>query len=449
MDTAPSETGRRSVPLYVRVLIGVALGVLLGMVFGSRPYLFGLRNEHLGSLGMLVIKLLKALAIPLIFFSIVDSFLKTRFTARQGARLIAICLVNVSVAMAIGLAVMNTLRPGDHWRGKLAQLVAAVRPTASANQLLEESHRGTLDLLANISSYVPRSLLAPFEENNVISVVLLALLTGAALRKLRDSPDPEVAPDVTAIERGVAGAYRVVLLMLHWVVQTIPFAVFGVVAQVVGKAGIGVFAVLWIFLGTMLLGLAIHALLYYPLAAWVVGRKTPREYLGKGADAIVTGLSCNSSLATVPVTLECLDRMGVSKRSARLAACIGTNLNNDGVTLYEAMAALFLVQALGIPMGIGGQLAVVASAIMAGAGVAGIPEAGMIVLPLVLGGAGIPEAVVAGALPLIMTVDWIVARCRSAVNVMSDMLVAILLDAGRGGDGRDLSTVVPAASDES
>ena len=114
----------------------------------------------------------------------------------------------------------------------------------------------------------------------------------------------------------------------------------GVVAQVVGKSGVGVFSVLWIFLVAMLAGLAAHALIYYPLLAWLVGKKSPKVYLGQGADAILTAVSCNSSLATVPVTLQCLHRMNVSPQSSRLAACVGTNLNNDGITLYEAMAAL-------------------------------------------------------------------------------------------------------------
>ena len=117
-----------------------------------------------------------------------------------------------------------------------------------------------------------------------------------------------------------------------------------------------------------------------------------------------------------------------SDQSARLAACVGTNLNNDGVTLYEAMAALFLAQALGYELSMGHQLLIVGASIMAGVGVAGIPEAGLIVLPLVLSAAGLPNQVIAAAIPLIMSVDWILARVRSGVNVMSDMLVAILLD---------------------
>jgi Na+/H+-dicarboxylate symporter len=179
----------------------------------------------------------------------------------------------------------------------------------------------------------------------------------------------------------------------------------------------------------MLAGLAIHSLIYYPLMAWLIGKKSPKVYVGQGADAIMTALSCNSSLATVPVTLRCLERMNVSAQSSRLAACVGTNLNNDGITLYEAMAALFLAQALGFDLTVGKQLVIVVASIIAGAGVAGIPEAGMIIMPLVLTAAGLPDEVILASIPLIMTVDWIIARARSAVNVMSDMLVAILLDA--------------------
>ena len=111
---------------------------------------------------------------------------------------------------------------------------------------------------------------------------------------------------------------------------------------------------------------------------------------------------------------------------------MGTNLNNDGITLYEAMAALFLAQAYGFDLTLGQQAVVVLASLMAGIGVAGIPEAGLIVLPLVLAAAGLPEQLIVVAIPLILPVDWIIARVRSGVNVMSDMLVAILLDRTKG-----------------
>src|SRR5688500_8857372 len=123
-----ARTPRRfSVPLSARVVIGVLLGTALGMVFRREPYFFGLSNTDLGDLGRLVIDLLKALAVPLILFAILDAFCRTRVSAHRGARLIGICLVNVSVAFAIGLTLMNTLKPGEHWRGRMDQLSSIVQ----------------------------------------------------------------------------------------------------------------------------------------------------------------------------------------------------------------------------------------------------------------------------------------------------------------------------------
>jgi DAACS family dicarboxylate/amino acid:cation (Na+ or H+) symporter len=332
--------------------------------------------------------------------------------------------MNVSVAFAIGLTLMNTFEPGTSWQGRLGELTAD--PGLGLEAPRQAPADTSLSPLDNVKRWIPEAIADPFTENNVIAVVLLALIAGAAIRRVRREPGG--AEPMAALEQLIDGGYRVLARMLAWVIEAVPFAVFGVVAQVVGKSGLHVFTALAGFFVIILVGFLIHGLVYYPLMAWVGGGRAPRQYLGQGADAILTGLSTNSSLATVPVTLRCLDRMGVGPESARLAACIGTNLNNDGITLYEAMAALFLAQALGFHLPPSAQATIVVASLMAGIGIAGIPEAGIIVLPLVLATAGIPEPVVVAVLPLVLTVDWVLARCRSAINVMSDMLVAILLD---------------------
>lgn len=412
----------RHTPLFARVLIGVVLGALVGVAFGTGEIALGATTADLGALGLLVIRVLRLLAVPLVAFAVLDAIVRTAVSGRMGGRLIVICLVNVSVAFAIGLTLINTIEPGNAWHGRLDELTRSLELEAPKHAPPGVS----LSPIDNIQRWVPEAVAQPFAENNVIAVVLLALLAGVAIRRIRREPD--AAEPMAAVERVIEGTYRVLMRMLAYVIEAVPFAVFGVVAQVVGKAGAGVFAHLWVFLAVILLGFAIHALLYYPAVAWLVGRKPPRVYLGRGADAILTGLSTNSSLATVPVTLRCLDRMDVAPESARLAACIGTNLNNDGITLYEAMAALFLAQALGYDLSIGAQVTIILASLMAGVGVAGVPEAGLIVLPLVLATAGLSEREVAVFLPLVFAVDWILARCRSGVNVMSDMLVAILID---------------------
>ena len=440
LPAPPQRTPRGfRLPLYARVLIGVAAGICLGVIFKTGPVLGGLRNEDLGQLGLLVIRMLKALAVPLILFAILDAFLRVEISARRGGWLILICLINVSVAFAIGLALMNSLRPGEQWRGRLEQIGGFVQQTSPSHAPPQPAAGGaTLDPLKNIAGYVPESLVEPFAKNNVITVVLLGLLGGAALRRVRLHYETENrAASFTPIEQFIEAVYRALIQTLHWIVQLVPFAVFGVVAQVVGRSGLSVFQALGGFLGIILLGLGIHSLIYYPIVAWFIGRKPPRIYIGGGADAIITGLSTNSSLATVPVTLRCLtEKIGVSQASARLSTCVGTNLNNDGITLYEAMAALFLAQAYGFNLTVSQQAIVVLASLMAAIGVAGIPEAGLIVLPLVLDAAGLPDELIVIAIPLILPVDWIIARARSGVNVMSDMLVGILLDRTQAADPR-------------
>lgn len=422
-STTASPAPRRGLPLGAQVVLGVVGGIALGQIFRDQPWLGRYSNEDLGGVGLLVIRLLKALATPLILLAVLDSFLTTAIGGRVFARFALICLVNITVAMTIGLTLLNLLQPGVAWRGHIQELTGQVVSTVRANA---PPPGATLDPLKNLAGYVPESVIEPLARNSLVALVLLAILCGAAMRRLKDRG----SPGILTLEPVVTSLFETTSTMLMWVAHAVPFAVLLIVAQVVGRSGLEVFGVLWRFLAVIGAGLLLHALVYYPLAAWLVGRRSPRQYLGLGGDAVLTGLSTNSSLATVPVTLACLRRMGVSEASARVSACIGTNLNNDGIILYEAMATMFLCQAFGYDLSLTHQMTIVLASIMAGVGIAGVPEAGLIVLPLVLGAAGLPEAAVAAAIPLIVPVDWILARMRSGVNVLSDLLVAILLDRG-------------------
>ena len=409
--------------MSLKIIIAVFCGVLLGVYFGTGP-VFGLFHlETLGKLGYLVIKLLKTLAVPLIFFAIVDAIPRTQIGTRHFLKLIGICVINVSIAMGIGLFIMNQFHPGEYWATHHPEILRTL--TADTDVIAAETRR--IGFVATVSGLVPDSVVSPFFTGSVIAVVLLALLFGFALRYFLNNPD-ETFQGHELVLKVVESGFHITMKCLAWVIQLIPFAVFGMVAQVVGKSGLEVFRILWVFLAVMLSGLLIHSWIYYPLVNWIFGKKSPWLFFQKGAEPIVTALSSNSSLATVPITLKSLRRMGVSEESSRLAACIGTNFNNDGIALYEAMAALFLLQAFGVAPDIFGQLSIVTVAIFAGCGIAGIPEAGLLMLPIVLHSAGFSSGMIALAIPLIVPVDWIIARCRSMVNVMSDMTVAILLD---------------------
>jgi len=421
---APGNLDKRRCPMYLRVLIGVGLGLLAGLLLknGVLPAAWANRANEIG---MTVIRLVKALATPLILFGVLDAFLRTRIPAKKGFTLIALSTVNAVIAILIGLGVANLLRPGDSWQGKMGEIAAQLNVQTKPPATSQGADAPTLDPIQNALKFIPDNLIDPFGRNNVITVVLLAVLAGAALRRVKDRATVEGADGIRQIDGAIHAVFLVLTQMLEWVVGLIPFAMFFVVAGVVGKTGMGVFGLLGSYVGTVVLGLGLHAVVYYSILLFVVARVSPLRFFAGALDAIVTAFSTSSSLATLPVTLKCLqEKLKVSPGSSRLAACVGTNLNHDGIILYEAVAVLFLAQALGRPLGMEGQLLVALASVMGAIGIAGVPEAGLITLSLVLGTAGLP----ADLCLLVIPVDWLLGRCRAVTNVVSDMTVAQLLD---------------------
>jgi len=174
----------------------------------------------------------------------------------------------------------------------------------------------------------------------------------------------------------------------------------------------------------VIIGLLLQASWYLVrirLGSWA----RPVQVLRGTRDALIMAFSTASSTATMPVTYACLkDRVGLRERSASLGALVGSNFNNDGTALYEAMAALFVAQMLGMDLSIYQQLLVVLTSVVASVGAAGIPEAGLVTMTLVFHAVGLPIEYIA----ILLTVDWFLDRCRTTINVMGDINVSALLD---------------------
>jgi DAACS family dicarboxylate/amino acid:cation (Na+ or H+) symporter len=377
--------------------------------------LLGRDAAPLGELGKLVIQLIKAVATPLIYLVIVNAVLTTEIGGRSARRLVGFAMANAIFALAIGLLLSNVLHPGVH----LAAAVAPVKPEDLAAYADKK-----VDLLKTLASYVPMSWVSPFTDNLVISIVGMALLTGFALRRVRAEQIAAGHHGYKVLEDGVAAALRGVEVVLHWVVLAVPLAVFGVVAKTVGETGFAPLVGLAWYVGVGVLGLVIHVVVTYQLWLILWVRMPLARFWAAAREPVIYAVGANSSLATLPVTLKALDKLGISRASSTLGACVGTNLNNDGILLYEGMAVLFVAQASGIVLTLPQQLSAAASCIVAAAGVAGVPEAGFISLALVLNTVGLPIEL----LPLLLTVDWVIARGRSVVNVLSDMMLSILIE---------------------
>jgi len=404
--TTISRTGLiarwQNVPLYARIVIALVLGVMAGLMLGSEAAVLAVP-------GKLVLRLLGALAPPLILAAIVHTFMTTHLGGPLAMRLPRLLLLNTFVAILVGLTVANVIQPGHG---------AGLTPPAPH----EDATKAANPLVAFLEN-VPKSLLGPLsDDGKVIGVIFIAVAFGMALRKERERPLGTVGHLVELFLESL-------IKILHWIIAVVPFAVFGIVASIVGTEGFAPFKALGIFVLCVLLALGIQAgyyLIRIRLGSWV----RPGELLRGGRDALVMAFSTASSTATMPVTYAALkDRVGLREQSASMGALVGANFNNDGTALYEAMAALFIAQMIGMDLTVQQQVMVVLTSIIASVGAAGIPEAGLVTMTMVFTAVGLPVQYI----PVLLTVDWFLDRCRTAINVMGDMNVSCLLDGKQKG----------------
>ena len=373
---------RPRVPLLAQLLLATVAGAITGKLVGPRA-------AALGDAALIFVDVLKLLATPLVFVAIVDTFVTTRLPLKRALVLLPLSALNAIVAAAIAIGLAHAL--------PLARFVDLPRLRALAPPAATGRHLPSVNLLW---------------------VIAAALVVGVILRAASGTKA------AAALGRAAGAALRGLMQLVGLVVRVVPLAVFGVMAKVVGNSGLAMFPLLAIFVLLVALGMALHVILWYALLLKLVARVSPNRFFRFAADPLLTAIGVGSSLATLPVTLRALDDMGVSTESARLAAVVGTNLNHDGIVLYEAAAALFVAQVYGITLALSAQLKVVGLAVLAAVGIAGVPEAGLVTLALVIGGVGLPLA----AVPLVLPVDWMLGRLRAMTNVASDLTVANVLD---------------------
>lgn len=392
-----------SIPLPAQILLGMVLGALCGAALGPDA-------QSLGEIGRIVIDLIKAFAVPLVFFAVLEAILTSDIPARMVRTQLVVVVANGAAACVIGLALANYFQPGR----QLREFAERSGPAVSAPADVSDK---ALTVVGVVASHIPRHLLQPFTESNVLMVVLLAVLLGIAARR-------EIAHTDHPLKRGVTFAVKLCERLLSWLVQLVPLAVLGACAKTVGQHGLKPFEALVTYVGVCLLGLALQCIVVYHSWIIFVAKISLSTFWGAATKPVIYAFGTNSSLATLPLTLSSLDSLGVKKASSRLGACVGTNFNNDGIVLYEAMAVLFVAQAVGIDLSLIEQLGIAGLCVLTAIGVAGVPEAGIISLALVLTASKMPTDL----LPVFLTVDWIVARARSVTNVLSDMTVSIALD---------------------
>jgi proton glutamate symport protein len=429
---------------YRRLHWQIILGLILGTVYGAVAAILGwtdFTRDWIAPFGTIFINGLKLIAIPLILASLVTgvaSLSDLKKLSRIGGKTIGIYLATTAIAVTLGLVIVNVLQPGhqvpEAMRVELQETYAA---DASASEALAGSakERGPLQLLVDL---VPENVVAAASSNgSMLQMVFLAILIGVGLVQL---PDAKAKPLLDLFDSANALVLRLVDLVM-WIAPVGVFSLIastitsvagddpGRIAQLMGALGYYCIAVV--------VGLAIQTLVTYPILLKLFTPMPVRTFFAGIAPAQLVAFSTSSSGATLPVTMErCEEKLGVSEEVSAFVLPLGATINMDGTGLYQAVAAVFIAQALGMGLGVGAQLTIVLTAVLASIGTASVPGAGVIMLVVILEAIGVPSAGIA----LILGVDRILDMTRTVTNITGDACVATIVAASEGQLGRpDLS----------
>jgi Na+/H+-dicarboxylate symporter len=414
------------IPLYLQIVIALIIAVIVGVALGAGQPIWSKEViEHLALPCTLILKALRTLATPLIFLAILHTFITAEIPSKSGRKLSILLITNTVVAIAIGLLVANVLRPGA-----MGQALATAPTTKSTLK--------QLDPWGLVADIIPDSVVKPLVDNNVISLIFVALAFGIVLRAIKTEQVNHDKHDYLPIEQGIGTLFEAVIRILHWVIALVPIAVFGIVSKTIALQGFEPFKSLGWFVVAVIIALLLQAT-YYLMRVRFGSWLSPLQFVQGGSDPLITAFSTASSTATMPITFAALQKMGLRESSASLGALVGSNFNNDGTALYEAMSALFISQVLGQNLSLVQQLMVMLTSIVASVGAAGIPEAGLVTMTLVFSSVGLPTEYIA----ILITVDWFLDRCRTAINVMGDMTVSAVID----GKHRQAQAIVAEAAE--
>jgi len=411
----------KKLALHWQILLGMALGVLFALVLTNFSWGPDFVGDWIKPFGNIFINSLKLIAVPLILASLIKGISDLKDISKlskMGTRTILTYIVTTVIAVSIGLALVNLIKPGSAINQDTRNdLIASYEGDANIRiaDAQKQKDAGPLQALEDL---VPSNIFGAASDNgNMLQVIFFAIFFGIGLILI---PEKQGKP----VKDFFDGFNEVILKMIDLIMLTAPYGVFALLAAlVVESPSTDLFAALAMYALTVLLGLALM-IGFYVLIVWIFTKNKPSFFLNGMAPAQLLAFSTSSSAATLPVTMERVEEhMGVHKEVASFVLPIGATINMDGTSLYQAVAAVFIAQAFGMDLSFGTQLGIIATATLASIGSAAVPGAGMVMLVIVLAQAGIPEA----GLALIFAIDRPLDMCRTTVNVTGDAAVAMLV----------------------
>ena len=427
--------------LHWKILISLILSFIIGLWSNlsvdqqsTTPAWFTGLKETCLFIGTLFLNGLKMVVIPLVVTSIICGVAKIGSEAgfgRLGLKTIGFYALTGFFAVCTGLLCVNLMNPGivdDKVREKMLSS-ASDSQSAKIEGAIDHADKGLQGLVEIFHRMVPSNLFKAATEGQLLGLIFFGLLFGFFVSRL----SPKARETQVAFWESLNA---VILSITKLIISFAPIGVFGLVTPTLMQVGFETLGVMGKFAVTVLLGLAIHALVVLPLLLWVLGKINFKKHYQAMAPALLTAFSTASSSATLPLTMDCIrKRTGVSNKITSFTLPLGATINMDGTALFECVVVVFLAQLFGVEMGFVTQFTVVLMALLTSIGVAGIPSASLVAIIVILQAVGFPPESIAMGVGIVYVVDRILDMTRTAINVFGDSCAAVIIGKSEGESG--------------
>ncbi len=399
------------IKLHTRIFIGLILGIATGLVFREKASL-------IEPVGTIFIRLITMIVVPLVFVSLMlgtASLGDLRKLGRIGIKAIIYFMVTTMLAISVGLILANLVKPGAGLNENVrAELYKNYESKAQMRLKTLEEKPSAIDVLVDI---VPTNPVKALVEGNMLQVIFLALLFGIILTMIKREKSKIIIDFLDGVNDAI-------IQVVHIAMKLAPYGVLALIAAVIGQYGVHILFTLLKYSLVVVGGLLIYTFTFNSLSVRFLGKTNPLLFFKAIKEAMIIAFSTSSSNAALPVSMECVEYIGVKREYSSFIIPLGATINMDGTALYQGVASVFIAQIYGIPLHLTDQITIVFMATLASVGAAGVPAAGIITLAMVLKQIGIPLEGIA----LILGVDRFLDMCRTTTNIIGDMACAVYIE---------------------
>jgi proton glutamate symport protein len=421
----------RNIQLHWRIFIAIILGIVAGWLSGDEGQVLGISLYGVYDfVGTLFINALRMLIVPLIVSSIIVGVAGIGSggnLGRLGGKTLTFYGVTTLLAILVGLVMVNLVQPGIVDGEPARELLALEESTRAVAESVGAAAGagGGGQLVQMFLSMVPPNIVQAAADGQMLGLIFFSIVFGYFMTRVGHEKGD-------AMYRFWDALFAVMMKITAWVMAFAPIGVFGLVARTVARTGFDAAQPLIVFSLTVLVALVLHAVVTIPLLVKLVARASPVALYRAAAPALLTAFSTASSAATLPITMDSMERRaGVSNRTSSFVLPLGATVNMNGTALYECVAAMFIAQAYGLELSFGIQFVIVVTALVTSVGVAGIPSASLVAIAIILAAVGLPVE----AIGVLFVFDRILDMARTAVNILGDCACAVIIATLEGEKG--------------